>query len=929
MLELGPLAFAAPAVLTALLLLPLIWWILRISPPSPRLVRFPAIRLLFGLRQDEETPAQMPWWLLLLRLLLAAVIILALAQPLLNPSRLLPGAGPVLLVLDDGWAAARHWPERQQAALDLLQRAGRADRPVALLTTAPQPDGSPPRLNGLMRPEAAASIVQALVPKPWPTSRSAVLDALGAPTAPRSATVYWISDGVASGSVAEMATSLQRLGRLDVLTDAPEEAPRLLRPPTREGTSLVISAERLHTNVPELAIVDAVAEDGRLLGETALSFIEGSANAEGRLELPSEMLNQIALLRIRNEASAGATVLLDEGWRRRPVGIVTTGASQAGHPLLDELHYVSRAMAPISDVSRGELSSLLEGRYAVIVVPDAAGATPEQEEAMADWVQQGGMLIRFAGPRLAESGTAPLPVEIRRGGRALGGALSWSQPQRLASFPPSSPFAGLEIPDDVRVTRQVLAEPSIDLAGKTWASLEDGTPLVTAERSGKGWLVLVHTTANADWSNLALSGLFVQMLQRMAEWSQGVPGSEAEGILPAVEVMDGFGRLSAPERPVTPLDASALAETEIAPDHPPGYYGSENSRRALNLSSSVTSFEPLPALPPGVARHTLDRAEETDLRPWLLLAAVLLGMLDLLLTLMLRGNLSGTARPSRRTAVGSGAAGAGLIAFLVGVQLLTPPSAGAQEAFATRVDERALKATLDTRLAYVLTGDAQIDETSRAGLQGLTWVLEQRTSVEAAEPMAVDPDEHELAFFQLLYWPVTPTQPDLSPSARERLTHFLENGGTILFDTRDQGSVVGNFSQQSNVLTAEGQRLRELLSGIDVPPLGPVPPDHVLTRSFYLLHEFPGRWAGGTIWLESAESGRNDGVSSVMIGGNDWAAAWAMDANGQPIYPVIPGGETQREMAYRFGVNLVMHVLTGNYKADQVHVPAILQRLGE
>jgi len=70
-------------------------------------------------------------------------------------------------------------------------------------------------------------------------------------------------------------------------------------------------------------------------------------------------------------------------------------------------------------------------------------------------------------------------------------------------------------------------------------------------------------------------------------------------------------------------------------------------------------------------------------------------------------------------------------------------------------------------------------------------------------------------------------------------------------------------------------------------------------------------------------------VSRVIIGGHDWASAWAVDNAGRPMFPVVPGGERQREMAYRFGVNLVMYTLTGNYKSDQVHVPAILERLGQ
>ncbi len=120
-----------------------------------------------------------------------------------------------------------------------------------------------------------------------------------------------------------------------------------------------------------------------------------------------------------------------------------------------------------------------------------------------------------------------------------------------------------------------------------------------------------------------------------------------------------------------------------------------------------------------------------------------------------------------------------------------------------------------------------------------------------------------------------------------------------------------------------------LLAGLNLPPLQPVPEDHTLTRSFYLLQDFPGRWTGRTVWVDQTQPGVNDGVSSMIIGSHDWSGAWAVDEFGLAMFPVLPGGERQREVARRFGVNLVMYALTGNYKTDQVHVPALLERLGQ
>jgi hypothetical protein len=150
----------------------------------------------------------------------------------------------------------------------------------------------------------------------------------------------------------------------------------------------------------------------------------------------------------------------------------------------------------------------------------------------------------------------------------------------------------------------------------------------------------------------------------------------------------------------------------------------------------------------------------------------------------------------------------------------------------------------------------------------------------------------------------------------------MSRGGIIVIDTRDSGSGAGFAPGTENAL-------RRIAHSLIVPPLAPLSGEHVLSRSFYLLSDFPGRFTGDTVWVQRDQDRTNDSVSPVIIGGNDWAAAWAINNDGSNPYAVIPGGQRQRTLAYRFGVNLVMYALTGNYKGDQVHVPAILQRLGQ
>src|SRR5579883_2073719 len=905
MLALGPLAFAAPWILLGLAILPVLWWLLRVTPPAPKRIRFPALRLLLGLTPQEETPAKTPLWLILMRMALIALVILALAHPLLNPNAQLTGSGPLVIALDDGWTAARHWDERRAMVGRLIDQAEREGRRIVLFGTAPQPgDAAPPPLS-VLRPSDARAAADALAPRPWPADRKAALDRLAKLGISGAADLVWLSDGVDDGDAADFARGLLRFGSLRVFADGAADLPRLLAPANTDDKDLTATVRRADSAAPERLTVRAIGDDSRLLARQEVTLAPGSDRIVAHLAMPSELRNRAAAIQIEGESSAGAVLLLDERWRRRPVGVVAGRAGTAAQPLLSGAYYLERALSPFSEVRRGVPATLIKGDIAVLAMPDVAPAGADEKAAIVKWMENGGVVMRFAGPHLAERADDDLlPVTLRRGGRTLGGALSWEKPAKLAPFTADSPFAGLDIPEDVTVSRQVLAEPTIDLGGKTWARLVDGTPLVTAEKRGKGWLVLVHTTADPEWSNLAISGLFVNMLRRLVALSQGVSGNSDQA-LPPVETLDGFGRLQRAPASVHTIAAGAFADTIASPSHPPGFYGTPDARRAINLAGAVKHFAPLGALPPGVLRESYGRSNEVDFRPWLLGAALALALIDLIIAYALRGLVP---RLPRR----SGAA-AGTILLLLA--LGTAP-ARAEDSFAAQ-------ATSELHLAYVRTGIPDVDETSRAGLTGLANVVNHRTAAEVAAPMEVDIEQDDLIFFPLLYWPVVEGQQLPSAKAVERVNRYLATGGTILFDTRDQGERTP-FSG-----AAAQQRLRQLAAGLNIPPLVPVPPDHVLTKSFYLMQDFPGRWSGGTLWIEPVEEQVNDGVASVIVGGNDWAAAWAVDRKGQPMFPVVPGGEPQREQAFRFGVNLVMYTLTGNYKTDQVHVPAILERLGQ
>ncbi len=907
--------FAAPWVLLALPALPLLWWLLRITPPEPRRQSFPAIRLLGGLEAIEETPARTPRWLLALRMLAAALVIVALARPILDAGRAMPGDGPVLLVLDNGWAAAADWPRRLQAAGAALDTAERTGRAVALLTTAPDEAGDAPRPTPTMPATELRPRLAALRPMPWPAARDAAAASLDAWRRPGTAVVY-VADGVAQPAAdadQRFGAALRRAGSVTEICcgDAPG---RLLQPPRAEDDQLIAHVAQLPQPVAMPVAVLAQSGDGRTLARANATIPAGAAGTDLAISLPVELRNRLARLVLDGPPSVASVVLLDEGWRRRPVGLVAGDLTAADSPLSGPLFYLRRALAPYTELREADITTLLRRDISVVVLADRPLPDGLERDALDDWVKKGGLLVRFAGPRTAEAPvgeTDPLmPEHLLGGDRQLGGALSWSQPAGLAPFPPGSPFAGLAVPEEVTVNRQVLAEPSTQLAGQTWAALRDGTPLVTAASHGAGRIVLFHVTANADWSNLPLSGLFVDMLRRLVQLSAGVPPASDSSVLSPSESLDGTGTLTIPPPAATGLRGDAIGHTIPSPRHPPGLYGPENGRRALNLAASLPAPVAAPLVPGAAVQPLGALAPERSIGPWLLAAATLLLAIDLLIALLLRGLL--------RRPPGFAAGTAATLALL-----LAAAPAPAQTL------ETGIPPALATRLAYVITGDEQVDAISKSGLEGLSDYVNHRTAATLAEPDGVVPGHDDLSFYPLLYWPIAAAAPPLDPVSATALNDYMSRGGIIVLDTRGGGE--GDEASDSGAGFAPGTdaALKRVTQGLLVPALVPLTTEHVLSRSFYLLQDFPGRYDGGTVWVQRDQDRTNDSVSPVIIGGNDWAAAWATDSAGRNPYAVIPGGARQRTIAYRFGVNLVMYALTGNYKGDQVHVPAILERLGQ
>lgn len=776
----GSLVFATPWLLGAALLLPALYLLLRLTPPAPRHVRLPSLRLL-GQRDEPPLPASRPpWWLLLLRLGAVALLLVGLAGPTWKPAGTDAAPARLVLVVDNGWIAGAAWPRVRAAALDRLDALRLGGTRVAVVATAAPPggwSGGRPPDPRFVDVATARATIKALRPWPWPTDRAAVAGTL--PDAP----TLWIADGVEDAGARALRAALDD-ATVEVI--APQRA--ALRLAGRAAGGWAAQAVRPE-GAPDAGELVARDSRGAALGRARFGF--DGATATVRLALDAGDRGRVARVEL-DDAGAGAVVLADAAAARPRIALVDGEREGDAVPLESGAFYIRRALEPHAEIAALALEPALRDPANLILLVDTPVPPGAAAAALLDRVRAGAVAVSFAGPRIAENGTTASPVPLRAGARALGGVFSWQAPQRIGGYAADGPLARLPHPPEATVSRQILGRD--EGAGvMRWAWLADGTPLVTARREGSGLLVMVHTSAAPGWSALPLTGLFEALLRRLLPLAANPAALDvaADRPLTLERMLDAEGELV--PAPIRARIAPADWERAVAsPQTPPGLYRAGDVARPLNLGlGPAFAFTPLRLDGMRVAAAA---DEPVDLGRWLLLAALLLVVADGFIALGLRGALPRVAA-----------------LLLLAVAPAPVDAAPAQVQF-----------------GYVRTGDPARDRISADGLASLSRVMRQRTAVAAGPPQAVDPARDSLGRYPMLYWPVASARP-LAPAVNARVRAYLDRGGLILFD------FVGD--------NAGGATARAVLGPLGLPQLAELDDAHVLSRSFYLLRRLPpGTW---------------------------------------------------------------------------------------
>jgi len=893
-LVLGPITFLAPLALLGLLALPIIWWVLKITPPKPLLQIFPPLRLLADINKEEDTPNATPIWLLLFRLFMGAVLAIALAKPILFKPDVETNR-PLVMIIDNGWAAAGNWSAVTMEAEALAEQAVSENQMVALLRSV---DSRGENAAGFIPASEALKSIRSLQITPYAPDRMKLIAQMSGLDLSK-ADIVWLSDGVNYGFADEFKDALNSGGDQKIYKPNSAFSPLLAGAIIETANGFRAAWHRTDTTSLRNQNIVAYSPQGRVLARSEITFLPGEANAEANFELPAELRNRVSVLKPDEFASAGAVKLLDDSWGRPLVGLLK-GSDVNTQPLLSEWHYIEEALRPSADIYKGDLGELLAVSPGIIFMTDRARS---ESLLLTKYVEEGGMLVRFAGPKLAKRTDKLLPVLLRTGGRDIGGALAWEEPQGFDTFPQGSPFFGLSVREDIVVRKQILSTPGAETDTNTWARLADGSPVITSATRGLGRVVLFHVTAGPDWSTLPLSGLYVQMLDRLLPLARSTHSpitTSANGDWTAERTLDGYGNLQTPPLTAAAIADAVFAETKPGLDHPPGLYRQGMRRQALNTVSNPNDYTALSAS--GLSTAVYGGRKPKSLSGNLLGLLALLMAFDVAMSLLASGRL-------RRPFIQASAA------LVLAVALVFPTEPYAQD--------NSSNDALGLHLAYVLTGNPEIDRLSKSGLEGLAFELTRRTTIEPIGVRGVNLDSDIIDFYPFLYWPVQRETGNLKPETFAKLNNFMQSGGTLVLDTQDQ--------DRKRLFASETHPgLARLSENLDIPRLSAPPKTHVLTKAFYLISDYPGRWSDGPIWVEADTRGSSrDGVSSVIVGSNDWAAAWAKDDKGRSLTVIENEIPRQREMAMRFGVNLAMYALSGNYKGDQVHAAKIVERLGE
>ncbi len=896
---LNNISFANPLALWAIGSLPLIYLVVKTFPPAPKSFNFSSLYLLKSISSDTITRSKCPIWLLIFRILLILVIIIYFSKPFINSSKLDNKIENYFVFLDAGWSTASEWENYKDTLLEIMLEAKKLNKKFYLLRS--NPDKERDSTIMFQSTNQLSDYLNEQPPSPWQFNLDKTINKLDKTKFKKNTRYFYIlsdfdyypNEKRISSIIKEKYPNIEIINLVSRI--------KVLDKPSIIADNIEIKVKRLGNFFSEDQFyLKMVSKDGQVIYYKNYNFKKNDHTVIIREKFPLSLINRLEKIEIVDQNHAAGKFYFDDLNKKKIIGIVSEIIDYKENPLLSSVYYIKKALGNENKIIINNLENLISANIDILILPDVGLIEEKLSIILKKWISNGGLLIRFSGPKLAKEYTNFITTEkTYKKIRFLGGQLSWEDEPIIESFPDNSIFRGLEIPDDIVIRKQLMLDFKGNQKYTVLGSLKDGTPLITSKEYDKGKIILFHFTANNDWSNIPITNLFVEMLYRTTLFNSIRKNDSLEEVKMKYFI-DGFGKIQKPDKIIKIKDGIKLQKSHPSPKNIPGIYENDELSIALNLSGNLKYDQFVKESYKNTTEEVFFKKSISDLSKIFLYLIIIFSIVDIIATLMIKIN-SNILKTFKKK-----------IGYLSMFFLLF--------CFIKNDNLKANDYFNETYLAYVKSANENKNKITKRGLNTLSEVLDRRTSISPRGVIEVDIEKDEIFYFPFLYWPIGKTLPDLSARTITKVKDYLFKGGIIFFDAYE--IKINNSSDSKNL-----KKMVSFLRKINSNELINIDKKHTLSKSFYLLNSFPGRWNKNLILTDKNDKRINDGVSSIVLGFNDWASAWALDENNYPIYPVVPGGEKQREFAYRVGVNITMYSLTGTYKNDQIHSKSILERL--
>lgn len=872
------LQFLSPIALFVLAALPIIYIVSRFIPNTPKKINFGAVFILKNISAPRPIPKHAPLWLKILRLIMAGCFIVACAMPILqNPNSAKIISKNILLVIDDDVANANEFAQIKSELKNYIDIESAKNNALKIIVQ----NCNSEILNPFDNSQNTKNYLDTLIPKPVICNRENYLKTLGKIN--ENLRVIYIANNINGQNDDKFFETLNKISNGDLIIRRPN------------NNFAIIESANIEKNGIRLNVISNGQFSQRItiFGENSKILIGNNVhNGENFIEISQNILRSAQYLKIDGQNNAAATYIID-AFNRRPL-VLTPKANPSDAPLLSDANFINSAIEIIGDVKNYDGKIDLKAAPNAIVFGDTENFDDAQTNALTQYLRNGGTIIRFLGPKSLSKEESPFftaPINLTPHILSTGFAV---ENLSIAPLPKNSIFSDIELPQKINIGQSILFK-SANNDAKTLINLSDGAPLLSMREIGDGKLYMFHTSAAPIWSDIGLSNLQLAFLKRiiMQTSAKAIPANtlEANAILRPTIVIDANGQLSKNTNGIKPFITPITNQTKVDNDHAAGIYEGNGATLVINAGTNIKDLKQQNF--PKYQDFKSD-TKSFALYSYILFFGFILFLIDNMILNLPRINFRKAS---------------GIVTGLILIGFLIPHQTIAQTKTQDKSD--------DIKLTYIITADNNTNEQAKSGLNGISQILRRRTNIEPSGVIGLDPEKDELAKHPIIYWLLPKNSQSLTSEAVQNLNKYMQNGGILFIDTRG--------------LSMEPKRAQDILktavNGLKIPPLEKVPPNHVLRKTFYILQNFPGFYSNAGLWVQSDATtnySANDGVSPIIISNGDLARAWAQKSPDNGFDAI--NDDFAHELSLRVGINIYLYALTGQYKADQVHVRSLLER---